>query len=169
MNVFEAVKSMLAVRDYRHEAIAKEDIVQIVQAARLTGSSRNTQQWNFVVVQDPQTLKELGEKASTGPYVASAPLAIAVVVPDSPVGYIDGTRAVQDMMLVAWDKGIGSNWIGNVNTSAVKELLNVPSELMILSVISFGYPAENIGAGIKDRKPLQHIIHAERFGQPFDI
>lgn len=169
MNVFQAVKSMLAVRDYRQQAIAKETVIQIVEGARLTGSSRNTQQWNFVVVHDPETLKELGKRASTGPYIADAPLAIAVVVPDSPVGYIDGTRAAQDMMLVAWEAGIGSNWVGNVNNEAVKELLNVPRELMILTVIPFGYPAQEIGTGTKDRKPLQEIMHAERFGQPFEL
>ncbi|MEZ4711748.1 MAG: nitroreductase family protein [Caldilineaceae bacterium] len=92
-----------------------------------------------------------------------------MVVPDSPVGYIDGTRAAQDMMLVAWEAGIGSNWVGNVNNEAVKELLNVPRERLILTVIPFGYPAEEIGKGHKERKPLVAVMHAERFGQSYDV
>jgi hypothetical protein len=107
-------------------------------------------------------LRRLGELASTGPYIAQAALAIAVVVPESPVGYIDGARAVQDMMLAAWEMGIGSNWVGNVNTPAIKELLNVPSERMILTIVPFGYPTRKLGKGIKQRKALAEVAHQGR-------
>src|SRR5688500_10539839 len=103
MDVFDAVKKMLAVRKYRDQPIPNDVLVRIVDAGRLTGSSRNRQQWDFVVVRTPATLKQLGTLAPTGAYIADAQFAIAVVVPDAPVGYIDGARAAQDMMLVAWD------------------------------------------------------------------
>jgi nitroreductase len=167
MNIFEGVKTMLAVRDYRREKIPTETVTRILEAARLTGSSRNRQHWDFVVVEDPQILKQLGALASTGPYIANAPLAIAVIVPDSPSGYVDGARATQDMMLVAWEEGIGSNWVGNVNTDAIKQLLNIPTGRMILNVIPFGYPAKTLGQGKKNRKPLHEIAHAGKFGQPY--
>jgi nitroreductase len=167
MNVFEAVKTMLAVRTYEHQPIPNEVVTRIVEAGRFTGSSRNTQQWDFVVVRDKETLKALGSMASTGPYIADAAMAIAVVVPDAPVGYMDGARATQDMMLVAWEEGIGSNWVGNMDTDEVKRLLNIPQEKMILNVIPFGYPAEAVGAGRKQRKPLGEIAHSERFGQAY--
>lgn len=167
MDVFEAVKTMLAVRDYEEREIPEELVERIVQAARLTGSSRNTQQWDFVVIRDKETLRRLGELARTGSYIAQAPLAIAVIVPEKPVGYIDGTRATQDMMLVAWSEGVGSNWVGNVNTDEVKELLAVPRELMVLNVTPFGYPVAEIGDGIKDRKPLSEVAHAEKYGRAY--
>jgi nitroreductase len=167
MNVFEAVKTMLAVRTYQDQPIPSEVVTRIVEAGRLTGSSRNTQQWDFVVVRDKETLKALGSMASTGGYIADAAMAIAVVVPDAPVGYMDGARATQDMMLVAWEEGIGSNWVGNMDTDEVKRLLNIPQEKMILNVIPFGYPAEAVGAGRKQRKPLGEIAHSERFGQAY--
>ena len=167
MNTFEAVQTMLAVRNYRKEQIPAEIVTRIVRAGQLTGSSMNTQQWDFVVIQDPQTLKKLGELASTGSYIAKAALAIAVVIPDNSVGHIDGTRAVQDMMLVAWGEGIGSNWVGNVNTRPIKELLNVPQERMVLTIVPFGYPAEELGRGKKDRKPLTEVAHTEKFDRPY--
>jgi len=167
MNVFEAVKTMLAVRTYQNQPIPNEVVTRIVEAGRLTGSSRNTQQWDFVVVRDKETLKALGSMASTGGYIADAAMAIAVVVPDAPVGYMDGARATQDMMLAAWEEGIGSNWVGNMDTDEVKRLLNIPQEKMILNVIPFGYPAEAVGAGRKQRKPLGEIAHSERFGQAY--
>jgi nitroreductase len=167
MDVFEAIKTMLAVRDYQPQSIPDAVLSRILEAARLTGSSRNRQEWDFVVVRDQARLQQLGQLASTGPYIANAPLAIAVVVPDAPVGYIDGTRATQDMMLAAWAEGIGSNWVGNVNTPPIRELLNIPAGRMVLVVIPFGYPVQKVGAGRKERKALAAVAHAERYGQPF--
>lgn len=167
MQVFDAIKTMLAVRSYTDQLIDPAIVTRIVQAARLTGSSRNRQEWDFIVVQDKEMLKKLGEHASTGPYIADAPLAIAIVVSNAPVGYIDGARAAQNMMLAAWGEGIGSNWVSNLDTDEVKDLLGVPRDKMILAMIPFGYPTEKIGAGKKKRKPLSEIVHAERFGQPY--
>jgi nitroreductase len=167
MDAFDAVRTMLAVRSYQDRPIADEIVARIVEAGRLTGSSRNQQEWNFVVIRASETLKRLGGLATTGSYMADASLAIAVVVPDGPVGYIDGARAAQDMMLVAWSEGVGSNWVGNVNKPEIKELLGVPMNKMLLTIIPFGYPAQKVGAGKKKRKPLGEVAYAEKFGVPF--
>jgi nitroreductase len=167
MNVFEAIHTLLAVREYDDKPIADDVVTRIVEAGRLTGSSRNTQQWDFVVIRKPETLQTLGELASTGSYLRNAALAVAVVVPDAPVGFMDGARATQDMMLAAWEAGVGSNWVGNTNTVPIRNLLNVPEDRMILNIISFGYPAKEIGKGRKNRKPLAEVAHAETYGTPF--
>lgn len=167
MEVYDAIRTMLAVREYEQKPIPDDVVKRIVEAARLTGSSRNRQHWDFIVVRDRTALKRLGQLASHGSYIADAPLAIAVVVPDGPLGYIDGTRAVQDMMLAAWGEGIGSNWVGNTNTEEIKNQLGVPADRMVLTVVPFGYPTKSIGAGVKERKALSEIAHAERFGQQF--
>ena len=168
MDVFNAVKTMLAVREYADKPIDQETIKQIIEAARLTGSSRNTQNWDFVVVQQRANLQKLGGLAAHGPYIAQAALAIAVVVPENQTGYIDGTRATQDMMLTAWAAGIGSNWVGNVNTTEIKTMLNIPQERMVLTIIPFGYPAQKVGMGKKKRKSVREIAHTEQFGQPLE-
>ena len=167
MEVHQAIQTLLAVRSYQEKPIPDAVVAQIVQAARLTGSSRNRQEWDFVVVRERAILQQLGALASTGPYIAQAPLAIAVVVPEAPVGYIDGARAAQDMMLAAWGAGIGSNWVGNMNKPEVKALLQVPDDKMVLVVIPFGYPTEEVGKGKKQRKPLAEVAHAEHYGTPF--
>lgn len=167
MQVFDAIQTMLAVRDYADKPIPADVVTRILEAARYTGSSRNTQQWNFVVVRKRETLSELGRLANTGGFIAEAALAVAVVVPDAPVGFIDGARATQDMMLAAWGEGVGSNWVGNTNTVPIRGMLNVPEDRMLLNITAFGYPAQPVGAGRKDRKPLQEIAHAETFGTPY--
>jgi nitroreductase len=167
MNIFDGIKTMLAVRNYRRERIPAEVVTRIVEAGRLTGSSRNQQQWDFIVIQEPETLQRLGSLVSTGSFIANAPLAIAIVVPEAAVGYIDGARAAQDMMLAAWEAGVGSNWVGNTNTREIKELLGVPDDRMIVTIIPFGYPTQPVGKGKKKRKPLAEVAHSEKFGQPF--
>jgi len=167
MDVAKAVKSMLAVREYQDKAIDDATVTRIVESGRVTASARNRQQWDFVVVRDKQRIKELGALATTGGYLANAQLAIAVVVPDGLGGAMDGARAAQDMMLVAWGEGIGSNWVGGMNKSEVKELLAIPADKMVVVVIPFGYPAKKLGAGKKNRKSLAEVAHSEQFGTAY--
>jgi nitroreductase len=76
MEVFEAVRTVLAVREYQEKALPPDIVRRIVEAGRLSGSGMNRQPWQFVVVDDRETLRSLGALARTGPYVAQAPLAI---------------------------------------------------------------------------------------------
>ena len=168
MDVFEAVRTLLAVRSYQDKPIPKEIVDKIVEAGHLTASSMNRQPWHFVVVEDHDTLQKLGELATTGHYAAQAPLAIVVLVKkNSRFGVSDGSRAIQSMMLTAWSEGVGSNWTGFRGFDPIKGLLAIPDEFEILALVPFGYPAENIGHGKKNRKPLNEIVSRERFGQPF--
>jgi nitroreductase len=168
MEVYEAVRTLLAVRSYQDKPIPEESVRRILQAARLTGSSRNSQEWDFIVIRNEASLQQIGQRARTGGYVSGAPLAVAVVVPAAGnVGYIDGARAVQDMMLVAWEEGLGSNWVSNVDTPEIREMLGIPGDRRLLAIIPFGYPDRKLGKGKKARKPLSEIAHAEQFGQPY--
>jgi nitroreductase len=146
-----------------------EELVQrIVEAGRLTGSSMNGQPWHFVVVQDRETLRQIGALAQHGSYTAQAPLAIAVVIDKTPFAVSDASRAIQSMTLTAWSEGLGSNWVGFGGMEQVKSLLNIPAELDLLAILPFGYPAEEVGKGKKKRKPLAEVAHRERFGYPFE-
>src|SRR5581483_4720281 len=94
MDVFEAVRTVLAVRKYQDRPIPDEIVHRIVEAGRLTGSSRNLQPWQFIVVQDKAALQELGRLVTTGPYIAQAPLAIVVLIEKaSEFAVSDGSRA----------------------------------------------------------------------------
>jgi nitroreductase len=169
MDVFEAVRTILAVRKYQDKPVPEDVIRRIVEAGHLTASSRNLQPWHFIVVQDRAMLKKLGEMVTTGPYTADAAFAIVVAYEkDSPFGVSDCSRAIQDMMLTAWEAGVGSNWAGFAGRfAAINPLLNMPDTLDILAVVPFGYPVEALGKGKKQRKPLGEVAHREQFGQPF--
>lgn len=165
MNVFEAISTLLAVRNYQDRPIPEEVVLRIVEAGRLTASAVNKQPWHFVVVQDPATIRHLADLASSGPYIAGAPLAIIVVVDRTRYAVSDASRAIQDMLLAAWEEGIGGNWVGFGGLEGVKPLLGIPEDRDVLAILPFGYPAGPIGEGKKRRKPLAEIAYRERWGK----
>jgi nitroreductase len=168
MEVFEAVRTALAVRNYQDKPVPPEVVRRIVEAGHLTGSSRNGQPWHFIVVEDREVLRQIGALARTGPYIAQAPLAIVVAMDKSEYAVSDGSRAIQSMILTAWSEGVGSNWVGFMGPTAVKPLLGIPDEVDVLGIIPFGYPAQATGRGKKKRKPLSQVVHRGKFGQPFE-
>jgi nitroreductase len=168
MEVFDAVRTVLAVRHYQDKPVPAEVVRRIVEAGQLTGSSMNRQPWHFIVVESGDTLRQLGGLAKTGPYIAQAPLAIVVAIERTTFSVSDGSRAIQSMILTAWSEGVGSNWVGFRGLDEVKSLLNIPDELEVLGIIPFGYPARPIGKGKKRRKSIFEVAHRERFGHPFE-
>ena len=168
MEVFDAVRTILAVRGYQDKAVPPDLVRRIVEAGRLTASASNKQPWHFVVVENRDTLRQLGALVATGPYIVQAPLAIVVVTEKSKFAASDASRAIQSMILTAWSEGVGSNWAGFGGLDEVKPLLGIPAELDVLAIVPFGYPAQAIGQGKKKRKPLSQVARRERFDQPFE-
>jgi nitroreductase len=167
--VFEAVRTVLAVREYQEREVPAEVVHRIVEAGRRTASGSNLQPWHFVVVRDRANLRELGTLVRTGPYVAQAPLAVVVAYEkDSRIGISDASRAIQSMILVAWADGVGSNWTGFGGLDGVHRKVGLPDTYEVLAVIPFGYPRRALGKGRKNRKPLGEVASAERFGTPLE-
>lgn len=167
-DVFDAIRTLLAVRSYQPTPVPDALVRRIVEAGRLTGSGMNGQPWHFIVVRDPETLRKLGALASSGPYVAQAPLAIVVATDKSRFAVSDASRAIQSMLLTAWADGVGSNWVGFGGLDRVKAVLDIPAGLDVLAILPFGYPARAVGKGKKQRKPLREVAHVERYGRPFE-
>jgi nitroreductase len=167
MEVFEAARTVLAVRNYQDKPIPPETVRRIVEAAHLTASSMNAQPWHFIVVENRDTLRALGGLLRTGPYVAQAPLAVVVAIDKTVFAVSDASRAIQSMILTAWSEGVGSNWVGFMGLDTLKPLLNIPAEMDVIAVIPFGYPVKTLGRGKKKRKPISEVVHRGKFGKPF--
>ena len=166
MEVFEAVRTALAIRNYQETPVPEDVIRRIVEAGRLSGSAMNGQPWHFIVVDDRDTLRHLGSLARTGPYVGQAPLAIVVAIQKTKFAIADAARAIQCMILAAWSEGVGSNWVGFMGLDDMKPVLRIPAELDVLAIIPFGYPPRAARVN-KKRKPLSEVAHHGTFGQPF--
>ena len=165
MPVDETIKTLLAVRAFTDQPVSDDALHSILEAGRLTASAINLQPWHFVVVRDRETLGTLAEAAKTGPSIADSAFSVVVTVSsDSRFGLSDASRAIQNMMLVAWEQGIGSNWIGFVGgLTAVNTLLAIPDDQDVVCVLPFGYPAQATGKGKKRRKSMDEIVHWNRW------
>ncbi len=169
MQVFDAVRTVLAVRGFQDKPVPPDVVRRIVEAGRLTASASNNQPWHFIVVENRDTLRQLGTLAKTGPYIAQAPLAIVVAIEKSKLAISDGSRAIQSMILTAWSEGVGSNWVGfQGGLAEINPLLGIPVDFDVLAIVPFGYPTQDRRQGKKKRKPLSQVAHRERFTQPFE-
>ena len=164
--VYEAVRTVLAVREYQDRDIPEDVLRHIVDAGRLTASARNGQPWHFVVVRDREKLRRLGSMVRTGGYTANAAAAVVVACEKNAYAMSDTSRAIQSMILVAWADGVGSNWTGFGGIEAVRQELGIPETYDVLAVMPLGYPRRRV-IGKKRRKPFDEVVSAERFGSPF--
>jgi nitroreductase len=158
------------VREFKPDPVPEEIVHHILQAARWAPSSSNTQPWHFVVVRDRETIAAIGRIATQGAFIGQAPLAIAIVMENARRPQLDAGRAIQQMELVAWAEGLGTCFVGiraDEQQDAIKELLKIPKEMELVTVLPFGYRAEGRRAGGTPRKPMAEIAHSEQFGTAY--
>jgi nitroreductase len=165
--VFEAERTLMAVREYQDRPIPKDVLRRTVEAAHLTASASNRQPWHFILVEDRDRLRKLGSLVRTGPYTANAAAAVIVAYEKESqhAGLSDASRAIQSMMLSAWADGVGSNWTGLTGIDAVRDEFGIPDSYDVLAVIPLGYPKRKV-VGKKKRKPFNDVVSSERFGTP---
>lgn len=138
------LRSLRAVRRFSSDVIPDAVLQDILEVARWTGSSKNTQPWHLVVVRERATLEIL---AKCGPYaghLAGAQVAVALIMENGNQRFDEG-RLAQNLMLAAWAHRIGS-CIGSLypeaNTRRAKDTLGVPASKWLHTAISLGYPAD---------------------------
>ena len=172
MDTWQAINTTRAIRKFDARPLEAAQLDRILNAGRRSGSSKNQQNWAFVVCTDRAHLEEL---AAVGPYaghLAGAAAAVALVVPDpathdAPYSIMwDLGRAAQNMTLAAWEMGIGSVPATVYDQPLVKRLLDLPDDMWCEFLLSFGYP-ENPEALTwplrKGRRLLDEVVHRERW------
>jgi len=167
LEVFEAIKGRRSIRKYTKDPVSGDDLVKILEAGRWAPSAGNSQPWNFIVLRDEGVRRRVAEVTTYGKFLANAPVGIAVVVdPAASTHPVEaGAIATQNMLLAAHASGLGACWIGSYNSvyeERVKEILNIPKNKRLLSLISIGSPAES---PTKTRKELKEIVFTDRYGR----
>ena len=138
-----------SVRAYTPEPIAEADVRAILEAAMAAPSANNRKPWHFVVVSRRETLRALAERHPYGKMLGDAALGIAVCGDPSLSDWWvqDCTAATENILLAATGLGLGSVWIGchtkPQREEAVREVLGIPANLGVLSLIALGHPAEH--------------------------
>jgi len=178
MTAWDAVHDKRAVREFAVRPLEAANLERILAAGRRAHSAKNQQRWGFVVVQDPDHRREL---AAVGPYaghIAGAAAAVALVTPDphaagAPLSVTwDLGGAAAQMMLVAWELGVGSCPATVYDHDLARDLLGYPEGMHCEFILSFGYPADpdvltkpNRPGG---RRPLEQLVHRERWRDDAD-
>jgi len=164
-----------SVRKYTGEAIPEDKIKLILQAGLASATSKNRKPWEFVVVQEKETLQTLAKcRAGAAKMLETAGCAIVVfgdtsVTPD--VWVEDCSIAMSNMHLMADALGLGSCWIqgrcreaenGQSTESFCRELLGVPEQFALEAILSIGVPAE-CPAGYTVENLKEEKIRWEKF------
>ena len=113
MNVSEAIRMKRAVRDFSSKPITKDLVDSILNAGRRAQSSKNTQPWRFVAIQDKNILKALSKCGKGAGHLADAALAIAILTPDPTEKFqvmFDAGQSAANMQLAAWELGSAHVW-----------------------------------------------------------
>jgi nitroreductase len=172
MSAWQAVATKRMVREFADRALDPDDLIRILNAGRRAGSSKN-QRWEFIVCRDRDHLRELAAVGPWAGHLAGAAVGIALVTPvsktaDDPLSVMfDLGKAAENMMLVAWELGIGSVPATVYEHDLARRLLGYPEDHHCEYLLSFGYPADpevlsapNRAGG---RRALQDILHEERW------
>ena len=145
MDTLLAIASRREVREYEPRALPPDVEERILDAGRLAGSAQNRQPWRFDVVSGELLADTVYEPTN----LRGAPFVVAIVVSGKGPVSFDAGRAAQNMLLAAWNEGVGSSPNGIADEPAARAALELDDDERIAIVLSFGYPA-------KPRDPESH-------------
>jgi|FLYL01.1.fsa_nt_gi nitroreductase len=160
---YRQLLALRAIRSFKPDPIREEDLDRILEAARWTGSSKNRQEWAFVVVTDPDTRERL---AATGDFTAPLRAAPLTIVPvRTPQGNdFDIGRVSQNIMLGALWTGVASCPISLHREEDARRVLGVPEGHRTRWAVSLGYPSEDAAPRrLGGRKPLSELVHYQQW------
>jgi nitroreductase len=170
MNVSEAIRMKRAVRKFKDTPLPEEVVHAILNAGRRSQSSKNSQAWQFVAIQDKSILKALSECGTFAGHLAGAALGVAILTPDPSEKFqhlFDAGQAAAYMQLAAWELGVGSVPASIYEPEKAREILGFPPEWHLRLALSFGYPAEEkVLTAIPQkggRNAFEDVVHWERW------
>jgi nitroreductase len=175
VNFTELVQKRQSCRKYSSQAVDRELIDRCLEAARLAPSAHNSQPWSFIVVDNPEDIARISEKAFTGIYsmtkfAGKAPVIIVVItekanyltrlggqIRDVKYSLIDIGITCEHLVLQAEELGLGTCWIGWFSAKGLKKALNLPRSTKVDVLISLGYPLNPEYRRERKRKTLDDV------------
>lgn len=175
MDAYRCIVSKREIRTFTTRTLPEDILTKILNAGRMSGSSRNSQPWHFVVIRDRGRLRDLATFGRFAQHVPTAAAVVCVVV-DSTRALFDAGRCAQNMMLAAWNFGVASCPASMHRGDEARAFLGAPPGHVVAAVISLGYPqprgrgpieraALRILTG-RGRRPLSAVVSWERYGAP---
>ncbi len=169
MDVLKAIQSRRSIRVYDSREVEEDKLLRVLESGRLSPSAGNRQERRFIIIRDVNTRKLLCMAAGNQIFVAEAPIVIAAcsvekeyVMSCGQLAYpIDTAIAVDHMTLQAVEEGLGTCWIGAFDEKKVKEILQIPDNVRVVSLLPIGYPSTIPQS--RPRKSLDEIVMWEKW------
>lgn len=179
MDFMDVITTRRSIRHFKNDPLNEKHLNLILEAGRNAPSYQNRQCWRFLAINDRQLIKNVASNSGLvgkiNFFIKDAPLLIIACADPSKSGNInkqsyylvDTAIAFQQMMLTAWNFGIGSCWMAAFNENKVKKALDIPQNIRIVGMSPFGYPQTKesiygkmikVFAGSKNRNKLEDII-----------
>jgi len=164
VDAYLAVVSKREVREYDARPLEDDAERRLLEAGRVTGSSKNRQARRFVVLRDPALVEEVAQSVYEADNVRGAALVVAIVAGAKGPTAFDAGRAAQNMMLAASNDGIGSCPNGIADSERLRGAVGHGEDEQVAIVLTFGYPARP--GNPERRSPQEWIERADR--KPFE-
>lgn len=176
MELIEAIKNRRSIRKYKSDPISQEKINLLLEAAIWAPhpwGEKLKDRWEFIVVKDADMRKKMYAVANEwNKHMVEAPVNIVVSynMPTQEEEYGPkyefyliqaSSAAIQNLMLKAYEEGLGSCWIGSFDEKKLKAVLDIPAEVRSVAIVTVGYPDEKPAP--PTRKSLDQVVHMEKY------
>jgi nitroreductase len=164
--ILRTLRRTRQIRAFTDEPIDEADLQALLEVARWTGSSMNSQQWQFVVIREARVRKRIGELSRYARYVAMAPLAIAIAMPgeDLETDAYDEGRVAERLLIAAGAMSLGGGiaWTESPERAEIGELLGITPPAFVRTIVALGHPTDEArrprsGPGT-GRRPLAEFV-----------
>lgn len=171
MDFYEVVKMRRSYRVFKPDMPEDEKVERILESGRLAPTWANMQGIFYIVVKEPENVKAVWQAIGQGEKFSKAPMFVVGVISERGSGTnsngekyygVDFGICFEHLILAATAEGLATCWIGWFNEPKVKEILNIPNEYKVMGITPLGYPLKAKGE-ITERKPLEKIVHYEKF------
>lgn len=174
-NFLELLKNRRSCRRFTDEPVSQESVANIMRAALMSPSGHRINPWEFVLVEDKETLRQLSVSKAAGAQLLEGAAMAVVVIADtekSDVWVEDCSIATILMQLAAEEEGLGSCWVqirlrkdadGVSAEENVRSLLGLPMNYAVLSIVAIGHK-ERESKPFDEEKMQWEKLHIERFG-----
>lgn len=163
------MKQRFSVRRFKDQDVEQEKIDKLIEAARIAPSAKNVQPWHFVVIKDKEKRAKLTDICKGQKFVSQAPVSIAVcanhrdytMTCGEKAYTVDATIAAEHIALEAVELGLGTCWLGAFYADQLAELIELPEEYKVVTLLPIGYPDQERPK--RNLKPLKEIVSYDVF------
>lgn len=175
MELYDVIAGRRSIRRYKTEPVSEEQVLRVLDAARLAPSWKNLQCWKFIVVRSEEgkagILAAFNDNNPGKKAISPAPVVVVLCAEPQASGYVDEKAyylvdagiAMEHLILAAWAEGLGTCWMGEFDEKKVKAVLNVPDGWKIVGLTPLGYPDQDPKP--RPRKSLEEISFREKWEQ----